>query len=93
MKLIKLTQRIINLEGDQIVSVYVNIEYISMIEEYCQRDIDQHKNRTGITLNSTVTIEVCEDIEEVIRRIHLQTIKYEDGQFFINGELQAIKGE
>ena len=90
MKLIKLTQRIINLEGDQIVSVYVNIEYISMIEEYCQRDIDQHKNRTGITLNSTVTIEVCEDIDEVIRRIHLQTIKWKDGQFFINGEPQEL---
>tara|TARA_B100000214_G_C23956434_1_gene623074 strand:- start:1090 stop:1413 length:324 start_codon:yes stop_codon:yes gene_type:complete len=90
MKLIKLTQRIINLEGDQIVSVYVNIEYISMIEEYCQRDIDQHKNRTGITLNSAVTIEVCEDIEEVIRRIHLQTIKWKDGQFFINGEPQEL---
>lgn len=94
MKLIKLTQQIFNLEEPEIVSVYINIDHITVIEEACLRHKEKYKHQTRIHLNHIdVVQEVCEDIEEVIRRIHLQTIKWEDGQFFINGELQTIKGE
>lgn len=94
MKLIKLTHRIWNLEEPEIVSVYINIDYIASIKETSKETKELYKHQTRITLNNNEGIqEVCEDIEEVIRRIHLQTIKWEDGQFFINGELQTIKGE
>ena len=94
MKLIKLTHRIFNFDESEIVSVYINIDYIASVEETSKETKELYKHRTIITLSNDGAIqEVCEDIEEVIRRIHLQTIKSEDGQFFINGELQTIKGE
>lgn len=91
MKLIKLTKSIFKL-GECIdkITIYINIDHISAIEEYTD---ESTTIKTVILLSNEHTIEVCEDIEEVIRRIHLQTIKWEDGQFFINGEPQAIKGE
>lgn len=90
MKLIKLTKPIYKL-GECInkITIYINVDHISTIEE----KKESLSIKTVILLSNEHAVEVCEDIEEVIRRIHLQTIKWEDGQFFINGELQAIKGE
>tara|TARA_Y100001938_G_C7952048_1_gene359813 strand:+ start:45 stop:329 length:285 start_codon:yes stop_codon:yes gene_type:complete len=94
MKLIKLTRYIYNLDEPIIASVYINIDHITVIQEIDKRNNTKYKHPTVISLiNEPDAVGVCEDIEEVIRRIHLQTIKWEDGQFFINGEPQAIKGE
>ena len=90
MKLIKLTKPIFKL-GECIKkdTIYINIDHISTIESV----EESLTKKTVILLSNQNAVGVCEDIEEVIRRIHLQTIKWEDGQFFINGEPQAIKGE
>ena len=94
MKLIKLTQYIYNRDEPIVTCVYINIDHITAIEETDPRNNTKYKDRTVISLsNERGAVGVREDIEEVIRRIHLQTIKSEDGQFFINGELQTIKGE
>jgi uncharacterized protein YlzI (FlbEa/FlbD family) len=87
MKLIKLTKPIFKL-GECIdkITIYINIDHISAIEE----KEESTTIKTVILLNNEHAIEVCEDIEEVIRRIHLQTIKWKDGQFFINGEPQEL---
>lgn len=91
MKLIKLTQYIYNLDDPIISSVYINIDHITVIEEKDPRNNTKNKNRTVISLsNERGAVGVREDIDEVIRRIHLQVIKWVDGQFFINGEPQEL---
>jgi hypothetical protein len=94
MKLIKLTQYIYNLDDPIITSVYINIDHITVIAETDPRNNTKYKDGAVISLsNEPDAVGVREDIDEVIRRIHLQTIKWEGGQFFINGEPQTIKGE
>ena len=91
MKLIKLTRYIYNLDEPIITSVYINIDHITVIEETDKRNNTKYKHPTVISLsNEPDAVRVCEDIDEVIRRIHLQVIKWKDGQFFINGEPQEL---
>mgnify|MGYP003129302518 CR=1 FL=1 len=66
--------------------IIINVDQIAYIKTEGEYTLIRIKN-------SDIEILVIEDIDEVMRRIHLQTIKWEDGQFFINGEPQKIKGE
>ena len=89
MKLIKLTQQIYGEDKKEIIPIYINVDQISVIKQYPIPKLGENIS-TVIILNNKHEQFVCEDIEQVIQRIHLQTIKWKEGQFFINGEPQEL---